>query len=370
MTAEELVASLVAIESVNPELVPGGAGEAEIAEFVARWLRDAGLDVELDEAAPGRPSVIAVAPGTGDGRSLMLNAHLDTVGVEGMERPFEPVVREGRLHGRGAYDMKAGLAACMLAAARLRSERLGGDVVVTAVADEEYASIGVQSVLERRRTDAAIVTEPTALRVCIAHKGFVWAEVETRGRAAHGSRAAEGVDAIARMAPALTRLAELQSALDSAPGNELVGPGSVHASLIDGGQELSSYPARCVLSLERRTVPGETADHVRRECEGLVEGIDDAAARLSLVRDPFSVDPGADVVQAVARAAEAVTGRPAELYGETYWMDAAFIQAAGIPTVVFGPGGEGAHAVDEWVDLESVEACAEGLVLAARDLCR
>jgi len=370
MTAEELVASLVAIESVNPELVPGGAGEAEIAEFVAGWLRDAGLDVELDEAAPGRPSVIAVAPGTGDGRSLMLNAHLDTVGVEGMERPFEPVVREGRLHGRGAYDMKAGLAACMLAAARLRSERLGGDVVVTAVADEEYASIGVQSVLERRRTDAAIVTEPTALRVCIAHKGFVWAEVETRGRAAHGSRAAEGVDAIARMAPALTRLAELQSALDSAPGNELVGPGSVHASLIDGGQELSSYPARCVLSLERRTVPGETADHVRRECEGLVEGIDDAAARLSLVRDPFSVDPGADVVQAVARAAEAVTGRPAELYGETYWMDAAFIQAAGIPTVVFGPGGEGAHAVDEWVDLESVEACAEGLVLAARDLCR
>jgi acetylornithine deacetylase len=370
MTAEELVASLVAIESVNPELVPGGAGEAEIAEFVAGWLRDAGLDVELDEAAPGRPSVIAVAPGTGDGRSLMLNAHLDTVGVEGMERPFEPVVREGRLHGRGAYDMKAGLATCMLAAARLRSERLAGDVVVTAVADEEYASIGVQSVLERRRTHAAIVTEPTALRVCIAHKGFVWAEVETRGRAAHGSRAAEGVDAITRMAPALTRLAELQSALDSAPGNELLGPGSVHASLIDGGQELSSYPARCVLSLERRTVPGETADHVRRECEGLVEGIEDAEARLSLVRDPFSVDPDADVVQAVARAAEAVTGRPAELYGETYWMDAAFIQAAGIPTVVFGPGGEGAHAVDEWVDLESVEACAEGLVLAARDLCR
>ena len=369
MTAEELVASLVAIESVNPELVPGGAGEAEIAEFVAGWLRDAGLEVELDEAAPGRPSVIAVAPGTGAGRSVMLNAHLDTVGVEGMARPFEPVVRDGRLHGRGAYDMKAGLAACMLAAARLRSEGLAGDVVVTAVADEEYASIGVQSVLERRRTDAAIVTEPTALRVCIAHKGFVWAEVETRGRAAHGSRAAEGVDAITRMAPALTRLGELQSALDASPGNELVGPGSVHASLIEGGQELSSYPARCVLSLERRTVPGETAEHVRRECEALVEGIEDAEARLSIVRDPFGVDPDADVVRAVARAAEAVTGRPAELYGETYWMDAAFIQAAGIPTVVFGPGGEGAHAVDEWVELESVEACAEGLVLAARDLC-
>jgi acetylornithine deacetylase len=369
MTAEELVASLVAIESVNPELVPGGAGEREIAEFVAGWLRDAGLEVELDEAAPGRPSVIAVAPGKGGGRSVMLNAHLDTVGAEGMERPFEPVVSEGRLHGRGAYDMKAGLAACMLAAARSRSEELRGDVVMAAVADEEHASIGVQSVLRRTRTDAAIVTEPTALRVCIAHKGFAWAEIETRGRAAHGSRVAEGVDAITRMAPALTRLAELQSALDTAPGNALVGPGSVHGSLIEGGQELSSYPARCVLSLERRTIPGETAEDVRGECEALIEGIDDAEARVGIVREPFSVDPGADVVQAVARAAEAVTGRPAQLYGETYWMDAAFIQAAGIPTAVFGPGGEGAHADEEWVDLESVEACAQGLLLAVRELC-
>ena len=369
MSAAELVASLVAIDSVNPDLVPGGAGEAEMAAFVAGWLYNAGLEVEVDEAAPGRPSVIGVARGTGGGRSLMLNAHMDTVGVDGMERPFEPVVRNGRMYGRGAYDMKAGLAACMLAAERLRTEELAGDVIVAAVADEEYASIGVQSVLGRRRTDAAIVTEPTALRVCIAHKGFVWAEVETRGRAAHGSRPAEGIDAITLMAPALTRLAELQSSLDAAPRHELVGPGSVHASLIEGGQELSSYPARCVLSLERRTVPGETAADVRRECEALAAGIEGAEARLALVRDPFSVEPGADVVQSVARAAEAVSGRPAELYGETYWMDAAFIQAAGIPTVVFGPGGHGAHAVEEWVDLASVKACADGLVLAARELC-
>jgi acetylornithine deacetylase/succinyl-diaminopimelate desuccinylase family protein len=354
---------------VNPDLVPGGAGEREIAEFVAGWLRDAGLEVQLDEAAPGRPSVIAVAPGTGGGRSLMLNAHLDTVGVEGMERPFEPIVRDGRLYGRGAYDMKAGLAACMLAAERLRSERLVGDVVVAAVADEEYASLGVQSVLKRRRADAAIVTEPTSLQVCIAHKGFAWAEIEMRGRAAHGSRAAEGVDAITRMAPVLTRLADLQFGLDTGLRHELVGTGSVHASLIEGGQELSSYPARCLLSLERRTVPGETGEDVRRECEALVDGVEGAEARLGLVREPFSVDPDADVVATVSRAAEAVTGGHAVHYGETYWMDAAFIQAAGIPTVVFGPGGEGAHAVQEWVDLASVEACAAGLVLAARELC-
>jgi acetylornithine deacetylase/succinyl-diaminopimelate desuccinylase family protein len=369
MSSEELVAALVAIDSVNPDLVPGGGGEAELADFVAGWLSDAGLAVELDEAAPGRPSVVAVARGTGSGASLMLNAHMDTVGVDGMERPFEPVVREGRLYGRGAYDMKGGLAACMLAAERLRSEGLAGDVIVAAVADEEYASIGVQSVLRRRRTDAAIVTEPTSLRVCIAHKGFAWAEIETRGRAAHGSRPDEGVDAITRMAQALARLGDLQSALDAAPGHELVGQGSVHASLIDGGQELSSYPARCVLSLERRTIPGETGEDVLRECEALVEGTEGAEARLGLVREPFSVDPDAEVVGALARAAGAVTGRPAELYGETYWMDAAFTQASGIPTVVFGPGGHGAHAVDEWVDLASVDACAEGLVRAARELC-
>jgi acetylornithine deacetylase/succinyl-diaminopimelate desuccinylase family protein len=369
MRSEELVSALVAIDSVNPDLVPGGAGEAEIAEFVAGWLRDAGLEVELDEAAPGRPSVVGVARGTGGGASLMLNAHMDTVGVEGMERPFEPVVRDGRLYGRGAYDMKGSLAACMLAARRLAAEELSGDLILTAVADEEYASIGVQSVLARRRADAAIVTEPTELRVCVAHKGFAWAEIETAGRAAHGSRPAEGIDAITRMAPALSRLAELQTALDGAPAHELVGPGSVHASLIDGGQELSSYPARCRLALERRTAPGESADDFRRECEALVEGIDGAELRMGIVRPPFAVDAGAEVVQAVSRAAEAITGRPAEVYGETYWMDAALTQAAGIPTVVFGPGGWGAHAVEEWVDLASVDACSDSLVEAARNLC-
>jgi acetylornithine deacetylase len=365
----ELVSALVAIDSVNPALVQGGAGEEAVAAYVADWMRDAGLEVHIDEAARGRPNVVGIARGRGGGRSLMLNGHLDTVGVEGMERPFEPDIRDGRLYARGGYDMKAGVAACMLAAERLASEDLAGDVIVTAVADEEHASIGTQSVLKRWSTDAAIVTEPTALRVCVAHKGFVWAELETTGRAAHGSRPAEGVDAITRMAPALARLAELQGQLDSRAGHELVGPGSVHASLIEGGQELSSYPARCVLSLERRTEPGEDRDAVERECEALVHGIEDAEVRIGIVRPPFSVDPGAEVVRSVARAAERVTGRPAELYGETYWMDAALIQAAGIPTVVFGPGGEGAHSVDEWVDLASVEACAEGLVLAAHGFC-
>jgi acetylornithine deacetylase len=369
MSAEELVSALVAIESMNPALVPGGAGEAEIAAFVAGWLEDAGLDVEVHEAAPGRPNVVAVARGRGGGASLMLNAHMDTVGVEGMPRPFEPEVRDGRLYGRGAYDMKAGLAACMLAAPRLASERLAGDVLVTAVADEEHASIGTQSLLEHRRADAAIVTEPTELRVCIAHKGFVWAEIETAGRAAHGSRPNEGSDAIAAMAPVLSRLAHLQAELDAGEGHPLTGPGSVHASLIEGGQELSSYPASCRLSVERRTAPGESAADFRRECEALVDGVAGSELRIGLVRDSFTVERDAPVVRAIAAAAESVTGEPAQIYGETYWMDAAFLQAAGIPTAVFGPAGAGAHAVEEWVDLSSVEACADALVLAARGLC-
>ena len=366
MSAQELVAALVAIDSVNPELVPGGAGEAEIAAYVAAWLREAGVEVSLDEAAPGRVSVVGVVRGRGGGRSLMLNAHMDTVGVEGMADPFSAVVRDGRLYGRGAYDMKGSLAACLLAARELAGAGLAGDVLVTAVADEEHASLGVRSVLRRWSADAAIVTEPTGLRVCVAHKGFVWAEIETRGRAAHGSRPAEGVDAITRMAPVLGRLAELQAALDAAPPHPLVGPPSVHASLISGGQELSSYPARCVLALERRTVPGESAEDVRRECSDLAEG---AEVRLGLVREPFEVPRGEVVVAAVSRAAEAVTGRAAEIYGDTPWMDAALTQAAGIPTVVFGPAGAGAHAVEEWVDLASVEACAQALVAAARELC-
>ena len=203
----------------------------------------------------------------------------------------------------------------------------------------------------------------------MAHKGFVWAEIEAAGRAAHGSRPSEGIDAITRMAPALARLADLQGSLDAHEGHPLVGSPSVHASLIEGGQELSSYPARCRLALERRTVPGERVGDVRRECEALIDGIEGAELRMGLARQPFEVDSDAAVVVAVAGAAETVTGRPPEIYGDAPWMDAALTQAAGIPTVVFGPSGGGAHAPEEWVDLGSVELCVDALAAAARELC-
>ena len=361
MDAAELTAALVRIDSVNPDLVPGGAGEGEIARFVARWLEQRGLEVHVVEAAPGRPSVVGVARGSGGGRSLMLNAHMDTVGTEGMDDPFDPRVRDGRLYGRGAYDMKASLAACLLAGAAAAAGDLAGDVLVTAVADEEYASIGTQAVLERFTADAAVVTEPTQLRACIAHKGFAWAELVTHGRAAHGSRPAEGIDAITRMAPVLTRLARLQADLETGATHPRVGPASLHASLIEGGQELSSYPARCTLSVERRTIPGETAADVERELAAVAG--EDAQLHMGLVREPFEVPQDADVV----RVLQEVTG--AEAYGDTPWMDAALTQAAGVQTVVFGPSGAGAHAVEEWVDLASVEHCTQALTELARRLC-
>jgi acetylornithine deacetylase len=358
----DLLAELVAIDSVNPALVAGGAGEARIAAFVAGWLEHEGLEVEVVDDPPGRPSVVGIARGSGGGRSLLLCAHTDTVGVAGMEAPFEPRVRDGRLYGRGGYDMKGGLAAIMAAGAAAAGRGLAGDVLVAAVADEEHSSLGCQAVAARFGADAAIVTEPTGLEVCVAHKGFVWLEVETRGRAAHGSRPDLGVDAIAAMGPVLERL----SALDARLGERthpLLGRPSVHASLIEGGQEWSSYPERCLLRIERRTLPGETGAGVEAEGRELIAGLD-AAVRCELVREPFEVDSSAPIVEAVKRAAGVE-----EVVGQTPWMDAAILAAAGIPTVVFGPSGEGAHAVEEWVELASVERCAEVLTAVAAEHC-
>jgi acetylornithine deacetylase len=371
----DIVSRLVAIDSVNPDLVPGAAGEREIATVIAEWLERAGLDVSFDELAPGRVNVAAVVRGTGGGRSLLLNGHMDTVGVAGMEGPFEPRVVDGRLHGRGAYDMKASLAAMMVTAARIRERKLRGDVIVTAVADEEVASIGSEAVARSLRADAAIVIEPTELAVAVAHRGFVTFEVEVHGRAAHGSRPDLGIDAIAKMGRILTGIGELDRSLRGSPSDGLLGSGSLHASIIEGGQEYSSYPERCLLQGERRTIPGEAVETVEAE---LRELIDAAAAtdpefraelRLPFSRDPFRVDEEEEIVEVVFRRAAEVLGSDPPLIGVPFWTDAALFAAAGIPTVLFGPAGEGAHAVVEWVDLDSVERCAEVLISVAEEFC-
>ncbi|MDF2757642.1 MAG: ArgE/DapE family deacylase [Thermomicrobiales bacterium] len=370
-----LTAELVAIDSTNPDLVPGGAGEVEIARFVAGWLESAGLDVELRELGPRRANVMAIARGSGGGRTLMLNAHMDVVGAGDMGEPWTPRMDGTRLYGRGAYDMKASLATIMLAGRDAAKRDLRGDVMITAVADEEYASIGVQDVVRHMAADAAIVAEPTGLDLCVAHKGFVWLEVETRGVASHGSLPAEGVDAIAKMGPVLTGLADLDRELRSRPGHPLLGPSSIHASLIRGGQELSTYPARCVLSIERRTIPGETIAEVEGQiaailaAAGAADSSFQAELRTLLAREPFSVGLDQPIVDLARRHLARVTGRDPEIVGAGGWMDSAFLAAAGIPTVIVGPDGEGAHADVEWVDLMSATRTADTLLGIIGEFC-
>lgn len=373
-TLAALIADLVAVDSVNPDLVPGGAGEGEVARLVAGWLASAGLEVHLDEVYPGRPNVIARARGTGGGPTLLLNGHIDTVGVAGMRAPHHPRVEGGRLYGRGAYDMKCGVAACMLAVAEAARRGLRGDVLFTAVMDEEHAGLGTLDVAARYRADAAIIAEPTELELVVAHKGFVWLEIETRGAAAHGS--IPGLpDAILHMGRVLVELDALNRRLLAGPAHPILGTGSLHASLIGGGQELSSYPERCLLQVERRTLPGEAPAQVEAEVAAILARLAaadpafKAEARRGVDRGPMETPADAPLPALIRRHGAELLGRPVAVAGVPYWTDAASLAAAGIPAVLFGPSGDGAHALEEWVDLASVQQCVELYTRVIQDFC-
>jgi acetylornithine deacetylase len=375
----DLVSRLVEIPSVNPDLVPDGGGEGELARFVANWLEQAGVETVVTEVAPGRPNVVAIVRGTGGGRGLMLNAHLDTVGAGGMTDPFTPRVEGNRLYGRGAFDMKASLAAIMLVAAAAKEQSWRGDLVVTAVVDEEYGSIGTAAVAANSRlmsrVEAAIVTEPTGLDLCIAHNGFVWFTVTTHGVAAHGSRPDLGTDAIARMGPILTAITAYDQVLQRRPRATPRYPASIHASTIHGGQELSSYPRSCVLEIERRTTPEEAMPTVIEEFERLVQSVTDTKPPISatlstgLSRDGYAISPDAPIVQILARQIEAQTGRTPDFVAQSGWMDSALLGAAGVPTVIFGPDGGGAHGDLEWVDLDQTQQTVDTLFAVAAEFC-
>lgn len=374
--ATGVLGDLVRINSINPAFSGGTTDEREIAEYVAAALAELNCQVVRHQPLPGRVSVTGRLAGTGGGHSLMLYAHMDTVGVDDMRDPFGAEIRDGRMYGRGAYDMKCGLAASLAALRALRAgPPLAGDVIVCAVADEETESLGIRDVLERVRTDAAIVTEPTELQVCVAHKGFCWVEVETLGRAAHGSRFEEGVDANMRMGRFLGALDQLEQALRSSRPHPLVGPPSLHAAVMHGGTGTSTYAARCRLEIERRTIPGETAERVMSEVGELLSRLSGQDAsfqgshRLMLARDAFEVPITAGVSQAVLAAATGTLGRTPPIIGASYWMDAALLAAAGIETVVIGPTGAGAHAAEEWVELDSVTQVAAILAGAATRYC-
>jgi acetylornithine deacetylase len=378
----DLLRELVTIDSVNPALVPGARGEAAASEFLQGFLRAHGISAELQEAAPGRPNVIAICGPRGAAEqggvkkaALALIAHIDTVGAGNMEDPFTPRARDGRLYGRGALDIKSGVAAmCAAAIAAARGTPLAKPLLIAAVVDEECNSIGTEALLREFSASAAVVLEPTDLNLCIAHKGYAWFEVITHGRAAHGSLPAEGRDAIRMMGRVLNLLDALDRKLAAGEPHPLLGHGSLHASLIRGGQELSSYPAECRLEIERRTLPGESAAEAEADLRGLLEGLRvrdpefRATARGLAFRPPYEIAADADLVQRVSAAIRAVTG-PVELTGMAAWTDTALLSAAGIPGVVFGPRGRGLHGADEYVELDSVVACAEVLHHVIRAFC-
>ena len=381
--ATTVLQDLVRIPSVNPDLVPDADGEAKIANYIADTLAGWGLEVQVREIAEGRLNVIATLEGAGAGRTLLFNGHMDTVGVEGMAEPYSGEVRDGRLYGRGAIDMKGSLAATMAATKSLIDSgiTLRGSVIFTYVADEEYASIGTSAIADDirqgrlRRPDGAVNTEATGLRVGIGHKGFTWLEVVTEGKAAHGSRPDLGVDAIAQMGKLLVEVDRLQEQLAAGDQHSLLGAGSVHASLVNGGREMSSYPARCTLKLERRTVPSETADSVAEEIEKIISRLSTedsafhASSRVMLVRNPWQADPRSQIVKTTAAAIEAVTGAPSATMTQTGWLDSALLGDVGIPTVICGPSGEGLPAEVESIDVTSLGTCTEIYAEIIRRFC-
>lgn len=378
--AAGLTRVLVQINSANPSLgsVPG-PGETSIARYITAWLEHRDIETHWIEPTKGRPSVVGVVRGTGGGKSLLLNGHIDTVTILGYDGdPLSGEVKDGKLYGRGAADMKCGVAAALIALAECKAKGgLAGDVIFAGVADEEAASKGTEDVLRAGWTaDAALVNEPTDLAVVNAHGGFVWLEVTVHGLAAHGSHAGPGVDAICKAGYFLVALDRLAQRLGRAPHDPKLGRSSVHASLVSGGEEASSYPARCTVVVERRTVTGETAEQARREVESLLAEVGREVAdfraevRTTFARPPFLVPTDHAFASLVGDVFREQVGRAAAFRAVPFWTDCALLAEAGIPGLLLGPVGGGLHAKEEWVDLQSVEQLVRVLTGVAERFCR
>jgi len=368
--------ALVRTPSVNPVLEAGGAGEEAIAELVAGWLDEGGYEPVCNEVAPGRYNVVA-RRGAGTGRSLLLNGHLDTVGVSGMAEPFSGALREGRIHGRGAADMKSGVACVLAVAADLADEEVPGELIIALTADEEHASLGMEAlVAQGAGADAAVVCEPTSLAIMPAHKGFLWIDAHARGRAAHGSRPELGIDAVAHMGHVVVAFEEEARRLARQTDHPLLGPASLHAGTITGGSAPSVYPDRCHLVVERRTLPGETAESVMIEAAEVLERAKRSCPELNawieagLYRAATEVPDDTPLVSGLRRAC-VDAGLTGAVKGMSAWVDACFLNEAGTPAVCFGPGSIAqAHAAREWVSVEEIQRCARVLADFARRFLR
>lgn len=362
----ETLQKLVQINSVNPGLDEHGPGELEIGTYIAEQLKVLGIEPIVDEPAPGRLNVTGVIKGDGTGRSLMLNAHMDTVGVKGMTDPFSGRIEDGKLFGRGAYDMKGSIAAILGVAKSVKEsdKSLKGDLVLSFVADEEYESIGAEALVKKMRTDDAIVTEPTDLKLCTAHRGFgIW-KILTKGKTAHGGNHHLGVDANANMGLLMAELYRWSDRLQKEKVHPLCGAASMHLPLVSGGRSLFVYSHECEIHVERRTLPGESREKIEVELQELLNELQNrypgfkASMELVIWRSPYEIEANRPFVKRVADSLEKVTDKQSELIGHTWWEDSAIFGDSGIETVVLGPKGGGIHEDVEWVEIKSVEELA------------
>ena len=363
--AVALTRALVKIDSRNPTLSADGPGERDAALALGKILEDWGFSVSISDSSPGRPNLVARL-GPADSPAMMLAGHLDTVGVEGMTHdPFSADMNGGRIYGRGSCDMKSGVAAMCVGA--LRAYRLAGNspkrqIVIAAVADEEYESLGMRALLDSGiRAECAVLTEPTKLAICPAHRGFVWIEIAFTGRAAHGSRYDVGIDAIRHAGLLLAELDALEAGPLHTRSHSLLGRPSLHASTIVGGIGMSTYPDRCILRIERRTIPGESEQTAVDEVTSALERVQarrpriEASVKLIAAQQPSDVAPDALVVRMLETALKA-EAMPAKVEGLSAWTDAALLNAAGISAVCFGPGDIAlAHAAEEFVPVDEIE---------------
>ena len=353
---------LVKIDSRNPSLESDAPGEIECAEYIASKMVELGLSANIYRISDKHANVVGVLKGTGKGKSLLLNAHMDTVGIEGMDSPFSGKCIDNKVFGRGSQDMKGSLAAMLAVVKTLIDNdiKLDGDLIIAGVADEEYSSIGTFELVKEYTADAAIVTEPTNFFLITAHRGFIWYEVETIGKAAHGSRYDVGIDANMHMGRFLAELDKLEQKLHLTEEHPLVGLPSMHASVINGGTDISTYSGKCNLKIERRTVPGENTASITSELQNIINKLKDedpkfqATVKLILERHPYALPEKSSIVQISKFALEDFYKKPFPPKGAPFWTDAAILTQAGIDTILLGPIGDGLHSEEEWVDVNSL----------------